>query len=705
MARPPGMGRKFKGGKPPRPPPDDLIGTSAQKLVTTTQGIWEITKREGSLVRRFTKDGVDEIKQSFPYVWRLFKLVLALNPRRTVLLVIGRFVMSILPSTRLRVQGAFIDLVQDAIDYGKLDRTRLLRLASLHMLIHVLEEAISTLLESSNAVIERRLGEKLDLELMKAHLKLDLVSLADPAVTQKFQDAERVCRSTGNGGFQQIMQVVDVFTSVTGILSQVTTLSGLVSRRLWPLVLISTLRPLLHAAGMLGGGVFGARITDPLYQRMSTVKSFATNPSLRQEIKVFGLSDWLVKEYEAASTALGVVSLRFQREEGMWSNVGNFVEAFTTPALYITTALQSQKFKISLGTLNLLQSTTEQIIRSTSKLLTRSENVVSNWKVVQAFFECCDMAPAVHAPSGGGQDYETAEAADGRKGMKIEARNVRFAYPGQPEVLHDINFTIQPGEMIAVVGYNGAGKSTIVKLLTRLFDCTSGELLLNGTDIREYHPDDLRKRTAVLFQDFGKFVPMTIRENIAVGNVPAAMYGHQSTIENAAKSAGAAPFVDALPKKYNTNLTKSREGHFQPLSTHDTASGDLSGGEWQKLALARGIFMRASQSDLLILDEPTASLDPKAEFDLFAQLREVRRERSCTTIFISHRFNTVVNADRIMVVEGGRVVEFGNHRELMEKDGVGRYRELYELSAGAFLEQEGLRERDRDSTAVSTDFE
>jgi ATP-binding cassette subfamily B protein len=247
-----------------------------------------------------------------------------------------------------------------------------------------------------------------------------------------------------------------------------------------------------------------------------------------------------------------------------------------------------------------------------------------------------------------------------RKG--IEFRDVSFAYPGSDRfVLRKVSFRLRPTERIALVGDNGAGKTTIVKLATRLYDPTEGQILLDGVDLREYDLDDLRRCVGVIFQDYVQY-DMQARENIGFGNVDCLW--DEERIRAAAVKSGAHEFIRYFPQHYSQVLGRRFEGGI-----------GLSGGQWQKIALARA-YMRHAQ--LLILDEPTASLDARAEYDAFCQLLT----SDSMAMLISHRFSTVRMADRILVLADGQVQEEGTHKELLALSG--RYAELFELQAFAY---------------------
>jgi len=247
---------------------------------------------------------------------------------------------------------------------------------------------------------------------------------------------------------------------------------------------------------------------------------------------------------------------------------------------------------------------------------------------------------------------------------EIEFRNVSFRYPNTDrDVLHNVSFNIRSGQSLALVGKNGAGKTTIVKLLCRLYDANDGEILINGKNVAEYTPRSLQEQIAVLFQDYAWYC-LSVKENIGVGRI--SDIHDMNKISAAAKQGGADTFVADLPRRYDTILGRLFEGGVE-----------LSGGEWQKVALARSFFRNGS---LMILDEPTASLDAEAEYETFEKLLENSLSR--ITFLISHRFSTVRMADQILVLENGRCIEMGTHKDLMQKEG--QYAYLFKLQARGY---------------------
>ncbi|HSW34665.1 MAG TPA: ABC transporter ATP-binding protein, partial [Steroidobacteraceae bacterium] len=264
----------------------------------------------------------------------------------------------------------------------------------------------------------------------------------------------------------------------------------------------------------------------------------------------------------------------------------------------------------------------------------------------------------VDAPAG--TATQGPEPGDG-----VRFERVSFTYPGSTEpAVSDVSFQLRPGRSLALVGENGSGKTTLIKLLTRLYVPSSGRILLDGLDLAEWNPAALRRRVGVIFQDFARY-QLKVGENIGVGDVE--HFEDEARWRDAAALSMAAPFVEDLPEGYQTQLGKwFKDGR------------ELSGGQWQKIALARA-FIREG-ADILVLDEPTAAMDARAEAQVFEQFRDLARERM--VILISHRFSTVRMADEILVVQGGRVLEQGNHESLMQLDG--HYAHLFSLQARGY---------------------
>ena len=254
-----------------------------------------------------------------------------------------------------------------------------------------------------------------------------------------------------------------------------------------------------------------------------------------------------------------------------------------------------------------------------------------------------------------------ARSANGMPANEIRFRDVTFAYPGGAPILEHFDLIVPAGSSLAIVGQNGAGKTTLAKLLCRLYDPQSGSIEIDGVPLRDLSIDSWRHRVTAVFQDFTRF-ELSLRDNVAPAGAP------DDVVQRALELAGAAGLADLA-----TVLARGYSG-----------GTDLSGGQWQRIALARALAAVQLGAGLILLDEPTAQLDVRGEAEIFERILKATRQR--TTILISHRFSTVRQADRICVLEKGRVIELGTHDELMAKRG--RYRTMFDLQAQRFAEVE-----------------
>jgi ATP-binding cassette subfamily B protein len=390
------------------------------------------------------------------------------------------------------------------------------------------------------------------------------------------------------------------------------------------------------------------------FNRVMSVDDF------NKEVKLFNLGDFFIRRYHFLAEKFyeenkSVLTRRYL--------AGFFWTALTVAAnsgIYLYVALQAVTRRITLGGLTLYTQSAIQTGQSFQGVLDGISNMYENNLFVNTLFEFLEYQPKIVSP----ENPYPVEPAPGTKGLDIEFRNVSFTYPDKEEpALKNVNFTIRAGEAIALVGRNGAGKTTLVKLLTRLYDPDEGEILIGGRNIKDYDLQELREQVGVIFQDYVNYY-MSARENIGVGRI--AEVENSELIKSAARKSGANAVIERLDDGYETMLGRWFNEGVQ-----------LSGGEWQKVALARA-FMRDAR--ILILDEPTSSLDAQAEYEVFSHFRALTEGK--TAIFISHRFSTVRLADRIFVIENGTIIENGSHKQLMELDG--RYAELFNLQAEAY---------------------
>jgi ATP-binding cassette subfamily B protein len=399
----------------------------------------------------------------------------------------------------------------------------------------------------------------------------------------------------------------------------------------------------------------------PRLRRSYYVRTLALTPHAAKETRVFGLADWLVERYRQGWLA-EMRDIWRTRREGWLASLGIAVLVAVVEVLAIGVLVRdAHDGRLSAaGALVLVQAVLG------ASVLTRYDD--GNWylsELGRVLARVEDVQEVASLP--GGLTTTGSRSADGLPARSIRFENVSFAYPGSEERVFDgLDLELAAGQSLAIVGENGAGKTTLIKLLTRLYDPHSGRVTVDGIDLRELAPDDWHRRIGCVFQDYVRF-ETSAYDNVAYGNI--ARRADSERVLEAARLAGADAAVTRLPDGWSTVLTREVTG-----------GADLSGGEWQRLALARALFAVRTGAGLLILDEPTASLDVRGEAQVYARFLELTR--GVTTIVVSHRFSTVRRADRIVVVEHGRVLEDGTHEELVAAGG--RYATMYTLQASKF---------------------
>lgn len=403
------------------------------------------------------------------------------------------------------------------------------------------------------------------------------------------------------------------------------------------------------------------RRQSPERRIMQYFNMLMTTDTYNKEVKLFNLGHFFIERFKQIANKLygedkSIIVRRYSMNF-VWT--GLTVAANSTIYLYV--ALQTIMKGLPLGNLILYTQSAVQAGQSFQGLLNGISGTYENNLYVGTLFEFLEYEPKIVSPP------EPKPVEPEVKGLDVEFRDVSFTYPGKDPItqaaLKHVSFTIKAGEAIALVGRNGAGKTTLVKLLTRLYDPDGGEILIGGRNIKEYDLKDLREQVGVIFQDYVNYY-MSARENIGVGRINE--IENEDLVVSAARKSGANAVIERLADGYDTMLGRWFKDGTQ-----------LSGGEWQKVALARA-FMRDAR--ILVLDEPTSSLDAQAEYEVFEHFRTLTEGKSA--IFISHRFSTVRLADRIFVIEHGGILESGSHQELMALDG--RYAELFNLQAEAY---------------------
>jgi ATP-binding cassette subfamily B protein len=551
--------------------------------------------------------------------------------------------------------GALVEAVRDGRPYA-------LPLASLAAIFGI-QRIIDPVREYLGQTLWPRVDESLGDRIMAAvSAPAGVQELEDPAVLDRIAQARGAVTGFTPG------QAAEQFSSGWQQRVQATAALAIVAIWYWwaalVLLLVYVLSYLLARWHYREVTVVVWDQTDSL-RRAHYLRGLALSSVVAKETRIFELASWLVQRYRDSS--LAVLSDVWRKRNEGWLRAAGIVllvAAVEAVALWVVVgdALQA---RISLGT----AVTVAQAVLAAG-VLSRYEDIDYGMSLaglsVARIAELEEATRAANSVQGGNRP------AEGLPRHSIHFEDVTFTYPGRyTPVLHNFSLEIEAGHSLAIVGENGAGKTTLVKLLTRLYDPTAGRITVDGIDLREIAPSAWHARTSALFQDFARF-EMAAYDNVAFGALPA--YENAAAVTRAATDAGVSNVVERLENGWQTTLSREyRQG------------AELSGGEWQRLALARALFGVAAGASVLILDEPTASLDVRGEAEVYQRFIELTR--GVTTIVISHRFSTVRRADRIIVVEGGQVIEDGTHAELVSSPG-GRYAEMYALQASRFSEPE-----------------
>jgi ATP-binding cassette subfamily B protein len=583
--------------------------------------------------------------------WRALSMMLD-RPLLAAFYAVLVVVISLMPVG----QAWLSKLIVDDLANASLTLTGVLVLGTLYALTLVLPAALEPVQHTLSVWLEDQAVAKVDHRLMEAGARLaDLSRMEQPT----FHDELRVARESiyyAPRFFQALKYLVGTGLTLVGLLFLLATLNPLI-----PLALATATIPHLMAERKMHFLTYQTmREHSRAAREMDYCARITTEAAGAKEVRVFGLGDFFLgrfrERFEEAFSAVSRIRMRQLRVSACFGAL----HALALAGGFWYVAAQAGAGQLSLGDLALYLNAVTQAEGLVFLLPFWSGFVYQMYLYLRGLFAFVDQAePQIKLPSPG-----QGRPAPATLRSCIELKGVGFIYPeSEAPVLEELDAVLPAGKVTALVGENGAGKSTLVKLLTRMYDPAGGKILLDGVPLHSYDLDSLRQRIAVVYQDFARF-SLTLGENIAIGDPESEV--PDSRVELAAQLAGADMVASKLPQGYDTMLTRRFEDGV-----------DLSGGEWQKVATARGFVRDAA---IVILDEPSAALDADAERRLFERFGELVAGK--TALLISHRFSTVRMADHILVLEGGCIIEFGRHTDLMRLGR--RYAELYEMQAARY---------------------
>ncbi|MFN4015320.1 MAG: ABC transporter ATP-binding protein [Reyranella sp.] len=590
-------------------------------------------------------------------------MVWATSPALTASTITLRLIRALLPVATLYVGKLIIDDVvmlvqlpdkpatlQQWLDSGHLNRLGLLLGAE--FAVAVLADGLGRIVALLDGLLAERVSTSSSVRLMEHAATLDLEDFEDA----EFQDQLERARRQTSGRMTLMSQL---FSQAQDLVTVVSLAAGLIVFAPWLIVLLAV----ALVPAFLGEAHFNARSYSldfgrtPERRELDYVRQTAASAETAKEVKIFGLNEFLIDRYRRLAASFYDANRRLALRRAGWGGLFTTIGTIGYYLAYAYIAWRTLTGEFSVGDLTFLAGSFRRLRTLLESLLSGFSSVAGQALYLDDLFSFFAVRPEIRSPAN-----PLPFPKPIREGFVFE--DVGFIYPGAERwAVRHLSFTLKAGEVVALVGENGAGKTTLVKLLTRLYDPDEGRILLDGRDLRDYGLDQLRGSMGVIFQDFVRY-NLPAGDNIAVGRIDARH--DRNRVARAAGRSQADEVIARLPRGYDQMIGKRFKNGVE-----------LSGGEWQKIAIARA-YMR--EAEVLILDEPTAALDARAEFEVFKRFKELSQGK--TAALISHRFSSVRMADRILVLADGRVEAQGTHEQLVAQQG--RYAELFELQAAGY---------------------
>jgi ATP-binding cassette, subfamily B, bacterial len=582
----------------------------------------------------------------------VLKIVWDSGPAVVVFGLIARLFAALLPVALLWITKLIIDGIVHAVSTHQPVQSRFWWLVATEFLLAVLASVLNRAIDYSDSLLADKYTRHVSIKVMDHAAGLDLTAYEDPVFYDRLERA-RVQATDRLGMIQAIGRLVH--QSLTTLILSASIM--VFSPWLMLLLIVGVVPAFVGESHFAFLGYAKNFRQTPIRRQLDYLRILGGSKEAAKELKLFGLRNFLRERFARLSDEIYKEDIALSRRKLIAGSLLSMVGTMGYYSAYVFVIWRTVNGALSIGTLTFLAGAILQASNNIQQIFSTLAGIADQALFLTDLLAFFEMQPTIRSKP-------NALPAPRPFVRGFEFRNVSFRYPGGSRlILNRLNFHLRPRERVALIGENGQGKTTIVKLITRLYDPSEGQILLDGIDLREYDLDDLHHEMGVIFQDFMRY-EMTARENIGVGRVEE--IDNLDLLQDAARKSMADGTVGRLPRHYE-----------QMLGRRFDQGVDLSGGEWQKVALARA-YLRDAQ--LLILDEPTAALDARSEFEVFRRFSELTAGK--TALFISHRFSTVRMADRIVVLDNGNIIEDGTHDQLATLGG--RYAEMFEMQASSY---------------------
>ncbi len=628
------------------PPPPPGGRNDSRQSIPKPASLREVPGFLGKLISSF-----------FVRLFYIYGLVWETKPWILFLMLFMSVFNGVMPVIGALISKEILNLLVEAVKGNVTEFSEIYSLLILRFAYMFTQRIVNQVDSMIMKIAGERVSNHIKLKIINKAKTIDTASFDTPEFYQKLENANR------EAGSRPIQILNSTFSVMSTIISMVSFIAVLSAVSPWAAIIIIV----MSIPSAIVNFIYRRKNVDYMWRRSKERRkiNYFTNIMCSKdnvkEVRMFGMSELLIGRYKEVFEVYFGGLKKLIVGEGIWHIVLAVLSTVVNCSLYIFIAAKVFTGELQVGDYSLYTNALSQIASGVATLVSTTASIYEGTLFIDnmiAFMkEEQTIIPRLAEP----------KTVNHGEGHVIEFRHVSFRYPGtERDVIDDVSFTLEPRQSVVLVGLNGAGKTTLLKLLTRLYDPTEGQILLDGIDLRDYDVADLYKTFGIIFQDFGRYA-FTVRENISFGNLHVEI--DDERVKYAASQSGANRFIEDMPDSYTTPLMRIFEDN----------GLELSGGQWQKLAISRAFY---SDADVMILDEPTAALDALAEQEIYNQFDALSKDK--TTIFVSHRLSSATRAQKIIVLEYGKLVEEGTHAELMALGG--KYYELFSTQASRYIE-------------------